>query len=248
MRSILLFCIFPFLASAANRDIRQISRNYAEQMYPQAGGIDAPWASTKVPKQFHYMHAMVVAAFYAKNAGQREAAMKWIKAYRCENVLACDQLEQFFEGAMHIEKDKAKKKAALEMHAVMIRKVRAMAAQKPPSTGLCAASSRPGNWLELEYMLFCPPRTGPAEKVDTEALKFALEKDSHQLAISSSFLSSLRHIGSADCSAPWTTELACAGGMPGALSFSCEKKGKGYPLRIRCAPAKLKLELPKQGK
>jgi hypothetical protein len=95
---------------------------------------------------------------------------------------------------------------------------------RPPSTGLCAPDAFRNEWLEVTYRRFCP-------KVDVKKLQFELEKESHQIMMSSSFLQELVHKGPKDCSKPWTVTIECGGGANFTYTHRCERQKNS---RVSC--------------
>lgn len=225
-------------------EVRDQSRKFHKEMYPK-GPVDAWWASpaynrksgllrTDVPGAYRHMHAMVVAAFYAKRKDHREAARSWLKSYECENVVACEDFHQFYDGALKanaltIKDDKALA-AAQALRDSILERARKLAERKPPTTGVCAPQADRAGWLALEYELFCPAKGTPRQHglcpscAETKALELQLNMDSHQMVMSSSFLDTFEHRGIADCSKPWKVWIKCGGGVTAAYSLECERK------------------------
>lgn len=221
-----------------NAELQLLSRKYQQEMYPK-GNIDAPWVITKAPKRYPYMHAMVVGAFYAKQADHREAAMKWLKEYKCENALACSDFASFYDGALkaNVLTMKGEARGGAEVLGTEIRKrTETLLTKKPPTTGLCGPDSERASWVALAYELYCPAGAKPKERVDLESVKAKVEIASNQLIMSSSFLEALEHDGASDCASPWKVRLRCGGGMASSYSLRCERSGKGT--RVVCVAKK----------
>lgn len=239
-------------------EVREQSLKFQKEMYPK-GNIDAWWASPDYnrksgllrndsPASYRHMHAMVVAAFYAKRKDHREAARAWLARYECENTIACDDYFAFLDGALKAnlltESDPEIKKQQEGLRDEAKERQRSVGNDKPPTTGLCGPDSDRAGWLAREYELFCPARQIPAQyglgggTKETEALKFKLALDSSQMVLSSSYLDKLEHLGSADCSKPWKAKLICGGAemLVGTYTLGCVRKGT----KVSCTEEKRK--------
>lgn len=240
-------------------EVAIVSEKYNREMYPSVP-VDAWWASPDynkksgllvkdVPLQYRHMHAMVVAALYAKRADQQEGALEWLSRYDCENSLACNDLLFFFEAAykenVSVKKNRKKRQQLENVLNRIKSRSKSFSASAPPKSGLCAPQSVPEKWLEQEYALACPV----SRKVPTGAVfcagckknkdfEFNISSDSDQMLMSSSYLEGIDHHGAADCFGVWNVDISCGGSQRTTSTFQCKRTNEEYPISIECKKIK----------
>jgi hypothetical protein len=239
-------------------DTQEVSRKFRKDRHPN-GKVDASWCDnipSNAPKSYRQMHAMVVAAVQAERSEHRMAAMKWLRAYKCENVIACDELHEFYLGSLKARNapiiDSSEKEEVAGLEKQIEKQRRKVAGDGPTKAGLCAPHANRAEWLELEYELFCPAIKTPPQHglcpgcAKTSELQFQLEKDTHQMAMSSSFLEKFEHDGAADCSKPWNVFIQCSGGLASSYALKCSRKHRSVTCTETRQSAKLRSKTPEK--
>lgn len=231
-------------------EVREVSRKFRKDYYPKEL-VDAWWAAPEYnhksgllkaggPRSWRHAHAMVVAAFWAKRKDHRDTARTWLKEYECENVVACDDVKHFYDGALManvLTLNGEEKAEAESVRTSLGNRAAAALNRKPPTSGLCSPDADRAGWLALEYEIFCPSPGTPSKYglcagcELTKDLALQLGIDSQQMVLSSSFLDKLEHRGSASCAKPWKTSLRCGGGIDATYTVSCERKADGVDCR-----------------
>ncbi len=237
-------------------EISSISQKFMKEDLPVAK-VDTWWANPKYNqnsglmmrgsiKQYRHMHAMVIAAFFAKRKDHQKLAKEWLGSYQCENIIACEDLIEFYERALEATVSDQKRKSEIkEKDQILTKaKLRLQDVKKntPKPQGLCQKDSMQGAWLEIGYELYCwnvslPPEQGLCPDCQsTKDMAFRLGRATHQSVMSSSYLEGIEHIGAADCMKPWETVIKCGGHKASTFKFLCQQTTSEYPLKIQCTP------------